>query len=207
MMSRTLTALLMISAQTAAAISTQGWPLTPQESTRLENEHAIACEGLSSMLDGVERRRKAYEGAADPDAALEDWATDLATVRPALDHVFEIYVKVREGIGATDAFLIVKALVASKTDDKTYSDVSPEYVFINEVNNRMDVRTKKLTTRYGEESGLHKDAKRERARRREHAAENRLMLAGLAAAGIFFLLLAIWVKRRPKPPTSSIIKL
>lgn len=199
---------LALAAAAFAAVPTHDWPLTPEESVRMEREHAAVCDGLSAQLDGVARRRKAYQGSADPDAALEDWHEDFKALQPALDRAFALNKKHNEGIRATDMLLVVRAMRAAKTDDRTYSDVSPEYIAVNDANNRIDVLMKRMLARYGEENGLYKDAARERARRREHEAENRQMLAALAAAGVFFLAIAVWVKRRPKPPpTTSVIKL
>lgn len=200
--------LLILSHGTAAALSTKGWPLTPEDAARLEGEHTLACEGLSDALDSVERRRKAFEAAPDAGAAFKQWTADLNAVFGARDRVLAILGKARDGIRDTDILLVVKTIGASQKGVEPRDGPSPEYTFINDVNNRMDVRTKRLIQRFGEESARHRDAKKELARRREQRRENRVMVGSLVAAGVFFLAVSLWVRRPPKPaPSSTIIKL
>ena len=85
MTTRALAALLLLTlGPTAGAISTEGWPLTPEEAARLDREHQEACRRLSDILDRVEDRRKEYAAAPDKDRALSLWGAEWGGTRDVI---------------------------------------------------------------------------------------------------------------------------
>lgn len=203
---RSLAALLvMLAAGAARAVPTEGWPLTPEESSRIDQEHAAACGRLTAILDRAEALRSAYASAGDRDEALRAWGGELDAAEPLVRQAEGLSAEHRRRLGETDLKLVLLAVAASKTADPTYSRVSPEYQGISARGNAIDVRTKKGETRYWSESERRAEALAERRREREYEDQKRTLIGAGVFVAALLLSLAVWVTRRPaKDPKRSL---
>ncbi len=203
-----LTALLASLACGASALDSSEWPLTPQESARLEAENAKACAELSRYLDEGELLQKGLKDSPDPDATLKAWAELHERMIEAIRAIEESNNNFKKGLAATDILIMMRTVQASNAGERPSSDISPEYRAVNTRHYDMTVRTKRLFARYYEQSGRRLDADAARKRQLEDQAENRLVLAVCAGVALSLLVAGFWVARRRKPaPPSSIIKL
>lgn len=200
----TLALALSAASPAEAAASPKDWPLTPELSVELARKHAEAAGHMTALLETVERLRAAYRGSADPKGALAAWTTELDAVGPAAERVLEFHHKHRNALGETDRHIIVWSIGYTKTKDPSYLTSSPVYEAINARNKDMDVRTDGLMRRYKSEQERHKEAVAELARNLEHEKEARWIYAGLAAAALFLLGVAVYVLRRPKTPPAPV---
>ena len=199
-------ALLLLLAPSAAA-STEGWPLTSEESVRLEAEHAQAGADMTALLEKVEAHRLGYKTASDPDAALSRWTDDANAMQPFIQKMHTLGKKHSAALKETDLYLIVATLGKKPRKDGSPHEVTAEYQEINARNQAMAVRSGNFQDRWNDAHARLDEERKARLVRLEHEAENRLLLRVLGAGGAVLFALVLWAARRYRSsPATALTK-
>lgn len=188
--------LLLLARSAAAASSSDNWPLSPEESVRLEAEHAQAGVDMAVLLEKIDAHRDGFKAAPDPDAALSRWADDAEAMRPFVQTMQRLTTKHSAALKETDMFLIVATLRKDPRANGSPHEVTDEYQGINARNQAMVVRTRKFLVRWDDAHARLDEERKARAVRIEHEAENRLLMRVVAGGGALLLALSVWAARR-----------
>ena len=199
-------ALLLLLAPSAAA-STEGWPLTSEESVRLEAEHAQAAADMAALLEKVEAHRLGYKTAFDPDAALSRWTDDANAMQPFIQKMHTLGRRHSAALKETDLYLIVATLGKKPHKDGSPHEVTVEYQEINARNQVMAARSGNFQHRWDDAHARLEEERKARAVRIKHEAENRLLLRIVGAGGAVLFVLVLWAARRYRSaPAAALAK-
>ncbi|TBR21059.1 serine/threonine protein kinase [bacterium] len=172
------------------------WPITPEESARIEAEHERLCEPYGPFLERVAAKRMGYSKAPDPDAYLREWWDLLTSHQGGIDEILRLTNDHNDRAGTLEARLVARAFERAASGEAFNTSLSPELHFIQETNEVIKTRNGKVTGRWWEEGDRFREASEARAAALTRAAADRRTLlwacGGLAAA----LTLVILVKRR-----------
>lgn len=187
---------LLLARPVPAAVSSEAWPLTPEESARLGAEQAQACAQVEALLAKVEAHRRALKSSSDPDEVLARWSEDVDAMRPHIQQIHALGKRHSVALGETDLFLIMTTLGKKPSKNETVQEVTPEYQAINARNKEMAGRAGKFQDRFSDAYGRLDEERKLRARRIEHEAENRLLLRVVGGGAAVLLVLTLWAARR-----------
>lgn len=200
-------AALLLALTSSAAASTEGWPLTSEESVRLEAEHAQAGADMEALLEKVDAHRERYKTASDPDAALSRWTDDANAMQPFIQKMHTLGQRHSAALKETDLYLIVATLRKKPRKDGAPHEVTGEYQEINARNQAIALRSKKFQARWDETHARLDEERKARAVRLEMEAENRLLLRIVGAGGAVLLVLVLWAARRYRSsPAAALTK-
>lgn len=187
--------LLLLTAR-AAAVSTEGWPLTPEESVRLEAEHAATCASMEAQFEKVDAQREAFKDAADPDEALDRWSNDANAMQPLIVKIHAIVKRHNIALRETEMSMVITSIGGKPQKDGAPHALPPEYQVINTRNNEMGRRAAKLQKRWDNTHARLDEERKARTVRLKQEAENRLLVRVVGGAGAVLLVLALWAARR-----------
>ncbi|TBR16827.1 hypothetical protein EPO15_18310 [bacterium] len=188
-------ALLLALAPGASAADAPKGPLTTEEAAALDRESAEACGRLVAMVGAMRSRYDPLKPLPATDDDLRAWQSELGDATALGQAVQAVNERYRARMHGMHLELIAVAMTDMRAKGRADAPAA-EFDALSERGNAVEVRTKKALERLWEEQRRLEEGLTSRARRRQEAAENKVLYGGLGAAAALFTGLGVWVRRK-----------
>jgi aminoglycoside phosphotransferase (APT) family kinase protein len=181
--------------------------ITPEESARLNAEHAEACARLTAAVDAIEALRLAYPKAPDPDKHLIQWEAAFAPAHKAIGEQEALWLEQDGRKAALEVTRITRAVSRFADGEAIPGRLTADFEAILKDATDMRARQDRALRRFWAEGDILREAHRVRAEAKRKDKEARrlvLWVGGAAALLAAVFAVAAWRHARPELPAAPL---